>query len=352
MLTMSISADAKGEVAEMAITLETRYTPEVEEATRAAWERVKAFIPEVEWRLYAPLIHEINRLKVEKKAVILAHNYMTPEIFHGVADVVGDSLALAREATKVDAETIVMCGVHFMAETAKILNPEKTVLIADLRAGCSLAESITGQDVRNLRQQYPGVPIVTYVNTSAEVKAESDICCTSGNVVEIVKSLDAPRVLCIPDRYLARWVQTQTPDIEILTWEPGRCIVHEQFTARDLRDYREQFPGITLLAHPECPPDVIAEADHTGSTAGMIQYLRVHQPKKVAMITECSMSDNVAHEFPETDFIRPCTVCPHMKRITLEGIRDALLHRKHEIHVDPDTAARARQAVERMLAVR
>lgn len=335
----------------MAILPETGYTPEVEEATRAVRERVKDLIPEVEWRLHAPLIHEIQRLKREKRAVIMAHNYMTPEIFHGVADVVGDSLALAREATRVEAGTIVLCGVHFMAETASLLNPDKKVLLPDLRAGCSLAESITGEDVRRLRRQHPGVPVVTYVNTSAEVKAESDVCCTSGNAVEIVRSLGSDRVLCLPDRYLARWVQSQLPGIEVIPWEPGRCIVHEQFRAQDLRDYREQFPGIVLIAHPECPPDVIREADHTGSTAGMIRFLRERRPRRVALITECSMSDNVAVEFPDLEFVRPCTVCPHMKRLTLAGIRDSLRHGRHEIRVEAETARKARRAVERMLKV-
>lgn len=315
----------------------------------ALYDKVKHVVPRFEWDLMEPLIDEINRLKVEKKAVILAHNYQTPEIFHGVADLVGDSLALAQQAAATEAETIVLCGVHFMAETAKIQNPDKTVLIPDLKAGCSLAESITAEDVRALRRRYPGVPVVTYVNTSAEVKAESDVCCTSANAVEVVESLGVPRVLCIPDEFLAQYVATQTK-VEILTWK-GHCEVHERFTAEQVRAYREQFPGLTVLAHPECPPEVIAEADLVGSTSKMVRFVKESKPSRVALITECSMSDNIAAECPEVEFVRPCAMCPHMKRITLEKIRDSLLYDRYAVEVDPSVATRARQAIDRMLAV-
>ncbi len=318
-------------------------------AVDTLYARVQHVVPRFEWDLMEPLIAEINRLKVEKKAVILAHNYQTPEIFHCVADLVGDSLALAQQAAATKAETIVLCGVHFMAETAKIQNPGKTVLIPDLKAGCSLAESITAEDVRGLKRRYPGVPVVTYVNTSAEVKAESDVCCTSANAVEVVESLGVPRVLLIPDEYLAQYVQTQTK-VEILTWK-GHCEVHEQFTADQVRAYREQFPGVVVLAHPECPPDVIAASDLVGSTSKMVRFVQEEKPARVALITECSMSDNIAAECPEVEFVRPCTLCPHMKKITLAKIRDSLLFGQFEVQVEESVAARARQAIDRMLAV-
>ena len=306
-------------------------------------------LPDEEWLLHQPLIEEIERLKVERKAVVLAHNYQTPEIFHGVADLTGDSLALARLAASSEADVIVMCGVHFMAETAKILSPERTVLIPDLAAGCSLADSITGADVRMLRERYPDAPVVTYVNTSAEVKAESDICCTSSNALEVVESLSADRVLFLPDRYLGHWVAGQTSK-ELILWE-GACEVHERFSAAQIRGLRADQPALRVLAHPECPPEVLAEADFVGSTSGMINHLKRTLPAKVALITECSMSDNVALELPQVEFIRPCNLCPHMKRITLEKIRDALLHMHHEVRVAPALGKRARLAVERMLAI-
>ena len=323
------------------------FTPEVEAATAHLYEKVKDVIPEMEWPFFAPYIKAINEVKAERGAVILAHNYQTPEIFHCVADVVGDSLQLAIEAAKVDFDVIVQCGVHFMADTSKLLNPEKTVLIPDMRAGCSLAESITGADVRALREAYPGVPIVTYVNTSAEVKAESDICCTSSNAVKVVEAMNAPRVLCIPDEYLAKYVQTQT-SVEIIAWK-GHCEVHERFTGKELRRYRDADPSIRIIAHPECPPDVIEEADFTGSTAHMIKWVKTERPERVVMVTECSMADNVAAETPGVKFIRPCNLCPHMKRITLPNILDTLLEMKNEVTVDPAIAARARLAVERMI---
>ncbi|MDZ7778812.1 MAG: quinolinate synthase NadA [Gemmatimonadota bacterium] len=312
-------------------------------------ERLAGVLPDVEIAALEPILVEIDELKQQRNAVVLAHNYMTPDIFHGAADLKGDSLALARMASETDAEVIVMAGVHFMAETAKIVNEHKTILIPDLQAGCSLAEGITGDDVRLLRERYPGVPVVTYVNTSAEVKAESDICCTSGNAVQVVESLDVPKVIFLPDQYLGRWVASQT-DVEIVLWN-GSCEVHERFTGAELQAYRSQHPGIQIIAHPECPPDVLDEADFVGSTARMIDWVHNERPRQVVMVTECSMSDNVAAESPDTEFIRPCNLCPHMKRITLEGIRDSLRDMKNEVTVTPDVAARARTAVERMLEV-
>jgi quinolinate synthase len=310
---------------------------------------VKRVIPAVEWPVFADDVEAILDLKRQRNAVILAHNYQTPEIFHCVADLVGDSLALARMATKTDADVIVLAGVHFMAETAKLLNPEKTVLIPDMEAGCSLADSITPADVRLMRQRYPGVPIITYVNTSAAVKAESDICCTSGNARAVVESLGVERVIMIPDEFLARNVAAETK-VEIIAWK-GHCEVHERFTPAEIRQLREDHPGVVVLAHPECPPEVVAEADYSGSTAGMSDYVSTRKPPRVVLLTECSMSDNVAVQNPDIEFIRPCNLCPHMKRITLGNIRQALEGNRHEVSVDPALAQRARLAVERMLAV-
>ena len=315
--------------------------------TAHLYERIKAVVPAVEWPFFAPYVKAINALKRERNAVILAHNYQTPEIYNCVADVVGDSLQLAREATKTDADVIVQCGVHFMAETAKVLNPDKVVLIPDVKAGCSLAEAVTAADVRLLRARFPGVPVVTYVNTSAEVKAESDICCTSSNAVEVVESLGAERVIFLPDEYLAKYVASQT-DVKIIAWK-GHCEVHERFTADELRGYRETDPGLMIIAHPECPPDVLAEADFTGSTAKMIDWVRELKPKRVVMVTECSMADNVQAELPDVEFVKPCNLCPHMKRITLPKILDSLVYLKEEVAVDPAVAAKARRAVERMV---
>ena len=324
-------------------------SPEVLLATQPLYERVKRVIPAVEWPFHAPLIHEINQLKLERGAVVLAHNYMTPEIYHCVADIVGDSLALARKAASTNAKVIVLAGVHFMAETAKLLNPDKIVLMPDLEAGCSLAASITGADVRALRLKYPGVPVVAYVNTSADVKAETDICCTSGNAVEVVESLGVPRVIFLPDQYLAAYVATQTK-VEIIPWA-GQCEVHERFTAAEIRDYVSRSPGLVVLAHPECPPEVLKVADFVGSTARMVEYVHQRQPKKVLMVTECSMSDNVAVECPNVEFVRPCNLCPHMKRITLTKIRDSLRTLSPAVEIDPAIAEPARRAVERMIAV-
>lgn len=315
------------------------------------YERVSRHLLPAEWSLIAGDIEAILALKRERNAVILAHNYQTPEIFHTVADIVGDSLALAREAAATDAEVIALAGVHFMAETAKLLNPDKTVVIPDLRAGCSLAESITAEDVRTLRARYPGVPVVTYVNTSAAVKAESDICCTSGNAAKVIASLGTPRVIMLPDEYLAKNVAAQVPGVEVIAWS-GRCEVHERFTPQDIRDLREGHPGVVVLAHPECPPEVVAQADFAGSTAAMADYVGEHKPARVALVTECSMSDNVALQHPDIEFVRPCNLCPHMKRITLPGIRRALETLTHEVGIDEELAQRARAAVERMLAVR
>ncbi|WP_350332919.1 quinolinate synthase NadA [Coralliovum pocilloporae] len=327
------------------------YTDEVARETADAYERVKHIIPAIEWPVYAPYIKAINDLKKERNAVILAHNYMTPEIYHGVADIVGDSLQLAKEATKAEADIIIQCGVHFMAETSKLLSPEKTVLIPDEKAGCSLAESITGADVRGLREHYPGVPIITYVNTSADVKAECDICCTSSNAVKVVEAVaaqwDTNRVLLIPDQYLARNVAAKT-DVEVLTWA-GACEVHERFTAEELQDYRKADPVVKIIAHPECPPEVIQEADYSGSTADMISWVKTNRPEKVMMITECSMADNIASETPDVNYVRPCNLCPHMKRITLSKILDSLVYMTDEVTVDPAVADKARLAVERMV---
>jgi quinolinate synthase len=322
-------------------------SPEVIRVTAAIYQRVRHIIPEIEWSVHAPYIAEILRLKAERKAIILAHNYQTPEIFHGVSDITGDSLALAREAAKTDAEVIVLCGVHFMAETAKLMNPQKTVLIPDPDAGCSLAAAVNAEDVRMLRQKYPGVPVVTYVNTSAEVKAESDICCTSANALQVVESLGSDRVIFLPDEFLGRFVASRTK-VKVILWK-GRCEVHEKFAAKDLRSYREQYRGIVILAHPECPPDVLAEADFVGSTAGMIREVADRRPQRVLMVTECSMSDNVAVEFPKIEFVRPCNLCPHMKRITLPKILNSLQSMQHVVEVDPLVADRAREAVRRML---
>lgn len=313
------------------------------------YDRVRKIIPQPDWMMYEDDIEAIHRLKRERNAVILAHNYQTPEIFHGVADIVGDSLALARKAIDVQADVIVLAGVHFMAETAKLLNPEKTVLIPDMGAGCSLADSITPEDIALLRQAHPGVPVVTYVNTSAAVKAASDICCTSGNAKQVVESLGVPRVLMLPDEYLAQNVARDT-HVELIAWR-GHCEVHERFTPADIQEMRDSYPGAIVLAHPECPPEVVEAADFSGSTAVMSDYVGQHKPPRIVLLTECSMSDNVAADHPDVEFIRPCNLCPHMKRISLSNIRTALEQNRHEVTVDPAIAGAARRAVERMLAV-
>ena len=311
------------------------------------YRKISSVVPEIEWKVHAPLIEKINILKKEKNAVILAHNYQTPEIYHGVADIAADSLALAIEASKTTADIIVLCGVHFMAETAKLMNPNKKVLLPDMKAGCSLASSITGEDVRMLKEKYPGVPVVSYVNTSAEVKAETDICCTSGNAVEIIESLGVDKVIFLPDEYLAKNVAKQT-NVKIITWH-GTCIVHERFTAKEIREYRKDNPGITILAHPECTPEVVAEVDFTGSTSKMSNYVKEKQPNKVLMVTECSMSDNVSVENPNVEFVRPCNLCPHMKRISLVKVLESLMLNIHEVKIDQEVIEKARLPIERML---
>ncbi|HTW84892.1 MAG TPA: quinolinate synthase NadA [Candidatus Sulfotelmatobacter sp.] len=325
------------------------FTPEIAERTRPIYDRVARVIPAVEWPVHAPYVDAINRLKRERNAVILAHNYQTPEIFHGVADIVGDSLQLAREAQRAQADTILVCGVHFMGETAKILNPSRRVIVPDARAGCSLAESITAADVRALRARHPGVPIVTYVNTSAEVKAESDVCCTSSNAVRVVEALGVPTVIMIPDEFLANYVAANT-SVEIIAWK-GHCEVHERFRGVDVESLRETEEGVLVIAHPECPPDVIAAADFAGSTAAMIDFVRDRAPQRVVLLTECSMSDNVAAEFPNVAFVRPCNLCPHMRRNTLPKILRALETLQDEVLVDESVRVRAQASLDRMMAI-
>ena len=322
---------------------------EIKKVTDPIYQKVSKVIPEIEWAFHAPLIHKINMLKKEKNAVVLAHNYQTPEIFHGIADIAADSLTLAVEAKKTDADIIVLCGVHFMAETAKLMNPSKKILLPDMGAGCSLAASITGKDVRMLKEKYPSVPVVTYVNTSAEVKAESDICCTSANAVRVVESLGVDKVIFLPDQYMAKYVQTKTK-VQIISWV-GTCIVHERFSAHEIKDIKKQNPEIVVLTHPECPPEVIASSDFTGSTSGMSQYVKKKQPSKVMLVTECSMSDNVQVENPNVQFIKPCNLCPHMKTITLPKILDCLEKETNEILIPEVISRKARKAVERMVAV-
>ena len=325
------------------------FTSEIKKATSSIYQKVSKTIPDIEWSIHAPYIYEINKLKKEKNAVILAHNYQTPEIYHGISDFSADSLALAIEAAKTKAEIIVMCGVHFMAETAKLMSPNKKVLLPDLKAGCSLSSSITGADVRELKRKNPGVPVVSYVNTSADVKAETDVCCTSANAVKIVNSLGVKKVIFLPDDYLAKYVASQT-DVEIISWR-GTCEVHEQFTDTEINEIRKNNPGIKVIAHPECPPEVIKASDFAGSTSGMIKYVRDNQPKKVMMVTECSMSDNIQIDNPNVEFIRPCNLCPHMKRITLPKILDCLKNETNEIIMSKDIIEKARKSVERMAEI-
>ena len=322
---------------------------QIKKETDPIYQKVSKVIPQIEWAFHAPLIHKINKLKKEKNAVVLAHNYQTPEIFHGIADIAADSLALAVEAEKTNADIIVLCGVHFMAETAKLMNPEKKILLPDMEAGCSLASSITGKDVKMLKEKYPSVPVVTYVNTSAEVKAESDICCTSANAVRVVESLGVSKVIFLPDQYLAKYVQTKTK-VQIISWI-GTCIVHERFSAQEIKDIKKQNPEILVLSHPECPPEVIAASDFTGSTTGMSNYVKKNQPKKVMLVTECSMSDNVQVNNPNVQFIKPCNLCPHMKTITLPKVLECLENETNEILIPEIISRKARKAVERMVAI-
>ena len=313
------------------------------------YKKISPVVPEIEWKFHAPLIQKINKLKKDKNAVILAHNYQTPEIYYGVADISADSLALALEAAKTSANIIVLCGVHFMAETAKLMSPQKKVLLPDMNAGCSLASSITAEDVRMLKEKYPGVPVVSYVNTSAEVKAESDICCTSANAVKIIESLGVDKVIFIPDYYLANYVQKKTK-VKIISWQ-GTCIVHEKFSAKEVEDIRKENPDIKIIAHPECPPDVLSASDFAGSTSSMVKYVKENQPKKVLLVTECSMSDNVQVENPNVQFIRPCNLCPHMKRISLNKIFDCLKNESNEIKISHNIAEMARKSVQRMAEI-
>ena len=325
------------------------FTSEIRKATEPIYQKISKAIPDIEWSIHAPYIYEINKLKKEKNAIILAHNYQTPEIYHGISDFSADSLALAVKAAETKADIILMCGVHFMAETAKLMNPNKKVLLPDMRAGCSLSSSITGDDVRKLKKKNPGVPVVSYVNTSAEVKAETDVCCTSANAVKIVNSLGVNKVIFLPDDYLAKYVASQT-DVEIISWK-GTCEVHEKFNDVEINEIRKNNPDIKIIAHPECPPDVIKASDFAGSTSGMIKYVKDNQPKKVMMVTECSMSDNIQIDNPNVEFIRPCNLCPHMKRITLPKILDCLRKESNEILMSEETIKKAKKSVERMAEV-
>ena len=325
------------------------FSAEIKKETDPIYQKISKTIPEIEWSIHAPYIYEINKLKKQKNAVILAHNYQTPEIYHGISDYSADSLALAIEASKTKADIIVMCGVHFMAETAKLMSPDKKVLLPDMKAGCSLSSSITGDDVRELKRKNPGVPVVSYVNTSADVKAETDVCCTSANAVKIVNSLGVKKVIFLPDDYLAKYVASQT-DVEIISWK-GTCEVHEKFTDTEINEIRKNNPDIKVIAHPECPPDVIKASDFAGSTSGMIKYVKDNQPKKVMMVTECSMSDNIQVDNPNVEFIRPCNLCPHMKRITLPKIFDCLKKETNEIIMTKETIEKARKSVERMAQI-
>ena len=330
-------------------TYPTEYTPEVRSTTDPLYKNVAKIIPEVEWPFHAPLIHEILKLKKELNIAIFAHNYQTPEIFHCVADVVGDSLKLAYASKEVDAETIILAGVHFMAESAKLISSEKKILIPDMRAGCSLAESITAADIRLLKQKYPGVPVVTYVNTSAEVKSETDVCVTSGNALHIVESLNVPRIIFLPDEYLAKNIAKHT-NVDVIYWH-GKCEVHERFTPQEILAYKAQHKGLVVIAHPECSPEVVDVCDFTGSTANMSNYVKEKQPEKVLMVTECSMSDNVSVDNPNVEFIKPCNLCPHMKRITLKKIYDSIIYNQHEVTIDPQYVDKARLSIERMLEI-
>ena len=334
--------------AELADHYDLLPSPEVAEAHADIYAGMKRVVSPPDWAIFAPYVAAINRLKKERNAVILAHNYMTPEIYHGIADVVGDSLQLAIEATRVEADVIVQCGVHFMAETSKILNPAKTVLIPDAEAGCSLAESITAEGIAEMRARYPGAPVVSYVNTTAEVKAASDICCTSSNAAQIVAAQDSETVIMTPDKYLAQNVARQVPEKNVVWWD-GSCIVHERFTAQDLRDFRDLNPDTRIIAHPECPPDVVDEADFSGSTSGIISYVERERPSKAMLVTECSMASNISDNLPDVEFVGPCNMCPYMKKITLEKVLWSLHSMQGAVEVDPVVAEKARISVQRMI---
>ncbi|MEK9680662.1 MAG: quinolinate synthase NadA [Pelagibacteraceae bacterium] len=328
---------------------ELKFSSEVESQTDKLYKKIQGSIPEIEWTTIAPYIYEINKLKKEKNVTIMAHNYQSPEIFYGVADIVGDSLGLAIEGAKVKTDKILMCGVHFMAETAKIMSPEKKIILPDFSAGCSLAESITPEDVKKLKKDNPGVPVVTYVNTSADVKAETDICCTSANAVKIVESLNVNKVIFLPDEYLAKYVASKT-DVEIISWK-GKCEVHEQFTGKEIFELRKKYPNLKVISHPECPPEVIKASDYTGSTGSMINYVKNTKAKDIFLVTECSMSDNIQIENPNINFVKPCNLCPHMKKITLKNILKSLKEENNLIEIDKKIISKAKGAIEKMIAV-
>ncbi|MEL0177278.1 MAG: quinolinate synthase NadA [Pelagibacteraceae bacterium] len=328
---------------------ELKFSSEVESQTDKLYKKIQGSIPEIEWTTIAPYIYEINKLKKEKNVTIMAHNYQSPEIFYGVADIVGDSLGLAIEGAKVKTDKILMCGVHFMAETAKIMSPEKKIILPDFSAGCSLAESITPEDVKKLKKDNPGVPVVTYVNTSADVKAETDICCTSANAVKIVESLNVNKVIFLPDEYLAKYVASKT-DVEIISWK-GKCEVHEQFTGKEIFELRKKYPNLKVISHPECPPEVIKASDYTGSTGSMINYVKNTKAKDIFLVTECSMSDNIQIENPNINFVKPCNLCPHMKKITLKNILKSLKEKNNLIEIDKKIISKAKGAIEKMIAV-
>ena len=329
--------------------MELVFNDTVKAGTAEIYNKLKKSIPDLEWPLLAPYIFEINKIKKENNFVILAHNYQTPDIFYGIADVVGDSLGLAIKGSKVKEKNILMCGVHFMAETAKIMSPEKKVYLPDMKAGCSLAESITAEDIRKLKKKYPNVPVVTYVNTSADVKSETDICCTSANAVKVVESLGVDEVIFLPDEYLAKYVSLNT-NVKIISWK-GKCEVHEKFSKKDILEIKSRYKDLEVVSHPECPPDVIAASDFTGSTGSMINHVKNTKAKNIFLVTECSMSDNVQIENPNINFIKPCNLCPHMKKIELPKILDCLKNYKNEIKIDPDIAKNAKKAISRMIEV-
>ena len=331
----------------MSINLE--FTPEIQSKTDELYKKIQGTIPKIEWPTLAPYIFEINKIKKEKGVTILAHNYQAPEIYYGVADIVGDSLGLAIDGRKVDADKILMCGVHFMAETAKIMSPEKKIILPDFSAGCSLAESITAEDVKKLKKDNPGVPVVTYVNTSADVKAETDICCTSANAVKIIESLNVDKVIFLPDEYLAKYVASKT-NVEIISWN-GKCEVHERFTDKEIFELRKKYPSLKVVSHPECPPDVIKASDYTGSTGSMINYVKNTEAKDIFLVTECSMSDNIQIENPDINFVKPCNLCLHMKKITLQGILRSLKEEINFVEIDSKIIQRAKGAIEKMIAV-
>ena len=329
--------------------MELVFNDTVKAGTTEIYNKLKKSIPDLEWPLIAPYIFEINKIKKENNFIILAHNYQTPDIFYGIADVVGDSLGLAIKGSKVKEKNILMCGVHFMAETAKIMSPEKKVYLPDMKAGCSLAESITAEDIRKLKKKYPNVPVVTYVNTSADVKSETDICCTSANAVKVVESLGVDEVIFLPDEYLAKYVSLNT-NVKIISWK-GKCEVHEKFSKKDILEIKSRYKDLEVVSHPECPPDVIAASDFTGSTGSMINHVKNTKAKNIFLVTECSMSDNVQIENPNINFIKPCNLCPHMKKIELPKILDCLKNYKNEIKIDQDIAKNAKRAISRMIEV-